>query len=595
MSNLNIRGGRIYGADAAPGVAGETVRGGGILNRGNLTLTDCTVGSHFISAGRGSSAGVATQGGDAEGGAIYTAGTLTLINCTIGINQASSGSGGSGSTGGADAGSALGGGLYNAGAAELHNCTFFSNSVSGLDGGSGTETHRAGNGGYAAGGATANAGSLRIVNATIVLNLAQGGHAGGASHPDLSGVGGDARGAGLLAARYGGEQSTVRNTIIAHQYIWPGSVNDTAGTTAGRDVFGPVNSTGFNLISDATDSSGWQSTDLLGRDPGIQAAEHDNGGAVQTFALRPGSPAIDAGGDAEMVTDARGLSRVFDDPAVANAPGGNGTDIGAFELQPAPPARLANLSARGDVSAADDPLIGGFIIDGSVPRRVFVRGVGTRLYGRGLREGALADPAIELRDSEGRLVAANNDWQDTQRAEIVEEGFLDMAPNEAAILARLEPGAYTFIIRGQDNGTGIAAAEAYDLEPRTGGQLANLSARARVLAGDRVLIAGVILAGGGGGNSRILIRALGPSLAPGVVPLLDPTIAVYDSDGTLIVANDNWKDSQREEMERTGMAPPNDLEAAIIADLPPGAFTAVVEGKTPTPGVSVVETYNLGD
>ncbi len=118
----------------------------------------------------------------------------------------------------------------------------------------------------------------------------------------------------------------------------------------------------------------------------------------------------------------------------------------------------------------------------------------------------------------------------------------------------------------------------------------NISTRGPVETGDSVLIGGVII--GGSANKQVIFRALGPSL-PGVSdPLADPTLEIYQG-STLIATNDNWKDSQEAEITATGLAPTNDAESAIVADLAPGAYTMIIRGKNGTTGVALVEGYDL--
>src|SRR6266403_818972 len=107
----------------------------------------------------------------------------------------------------------------------------------------------------------------------------------------------------------------------------------------------------------------------------------------------------------------------------------------------------------------------------------------------------------------------------------------------------------------------------------------NLSARAHVFIGERILIAGFIIEGSE--NKTLLIRGMGPSLASfGVpAPLADPTLNLFDHTGARIAANDNWRDTQQTQIQATGLAPPNNLEAAILVILSPGAYTAFLQGK----------------
>ena len=123
---------------------------------------------------------------------------------------------------------------------------------------------------------------------------------------------------------------------------------------------------------------------------------------------------------------------------------------------------------------------------------------------------------------------------------------------------------------------------------------ANISSRGFVEAGENVMIGGFIVRGGGGGT-RVVIRALGPSLSDRGVEgaLADPTLQLVDANGSEIRANDNWKESQQGELEALQIAPANDLESALIATLGGGNYTAIVRGKNDTTGVGLVEVYNV--
>ena len=120
-------------------------------------------------------------------------------------------------------------------------------------------------------------------------------------------------------------------------------------------------------------------------------------------------------------------------------------------------------------------------------------------------------------------------------------------------------------------------------------QLANISTRLAVGGGDNVLIAGFIITGTQ--PKRVIVRALGPIL-PVKENLADPTLELHDSTGG-VVTNDNWRDSQQEELQATTIPPPNDYDSSIVQSLQPGAYTAVVSGKGGTTGVGLVEVYDL--
>ena len=150
--------------------------------------------------------------------------------------------------------------------------------------------------------------------------------------------------------------------------------------------------------------------------------------------------------------------------------------------------------------------------------------------------------------------------------------------------------AYTAIVRGAADGTGIGVVEAYDLNQAVDSKLANISTRGFVQTGDDVLIGGIIVLGQS--PLRVIVRAIGPSLPiPGV--LADPTLELHDGNGALIVANDNWRDTQEAEIIATGIPPTNDLESAIVQNLSPGNYTAIVRGSGGATGVAVVEAYAL--
>ena len=254
---------------------------------------------------------------------------------------------------------------------------------------------------------------------------------------------------------------------------------------------------------------------------------------------------------------------------------------------PARPAQLLNISTRTAVQSGDNVLIGGFIINGSDSKKVIVRAIGPSLP----VDGRLANPQLELFDSTGALVRANDNWQEAaNRQEIIDSTLAPSADLESAVLLTLAPGAYTAVVRGVDGGVGVSLVELYDLDPTAASKLANISTRGSVQTGDNVMIAGTIVAGVE--SQKVLVRALGPSLPVGG-SLGDPSLELFDGNGVLLAANNNWQDTQRAEIEATTIPPPNDLEAAIVTGLPPAAYTAVVRGVGDSSGVALVEVYAL--
>ncbi len=283
------------------------------------------------------------------------------------------------------------------------------------------------------------------------------------------------------------------------------------------------------------------------------------------------------------------------------SPEGTNLDVIGYDLVPPPTGQLLNISTRMEVLQGDEVLIGGFIVTGSDPKKVIVRGIGPSLP----VNGPLADPTLELHQGNATL-ATNDNWKindqtgQSQEAEIQATTIPPKNDLESAIVATLNPGSYTAVLAGKNGGTGIGLVEVYDLAQGANSKLANISSRGFVDAGDNVMIGGLIAGGPSGGSVRVLVRAIGPSLTnSGVAGALgDPTLELHDGNGTTIASNDNWKtrpdgSSQQTEIEGTGIPPSNDLESALVRLLSPGNYTAVVRGVNGTTGVGLVEAYNL--
>lgn len=270
---------------------------------------------------------------------------------------------------------------------------------------------------------------------------------------------------------------------------------------------------------------------------------------------------------------------------------GGGT---VFQLPLRSSGRLLNIFTRGDVLTGDSALIAGFIISGVDPEKVVVRGVGPSLAAADVG-GVLANPTLELLDSGGNVVGANDDWRENE-AEVLATSLPPRDSLESALVRTLGPGAYTAVLRGKSNGTGVGLVEVYDLGQTTDSKLANISTRGFVGTAGDVLVGGIIMGAGEGEGpfGRVVVRALGPSLASSgiAMPLHDPTLEVRDSNGELLGANDNWKTRQAD-IEATGLSPTNDAEAALVVAIPPGSATAIVRGSGGGTGVGLVEVYNI--
>jgi hypothetical protein len=253
---------------------------------------------------------------------------------------------------------------------------------------------------------------------------------------------------------------------------------------------------------------------------------------------------------------------------------------------------LVNMSARSLVMRADDVGIAGFIITGSAPKDIAIRGLGPSLP---ISDSAalLQDPTLELHDKAGNVIEFNNNYPDGPYVDALRDaGLLPSDNREAAILReQLPSGEYTAVMRGLDDGTGIGLVEVYDLSAGSGSKLGNLSSRAFVSAGDNVLIGGVIVQGSF--PQRVLFRALGPELqVPN--PLQDPTLDIYNRNGTVIASNDDWHQaSNADEIERTGAPPTDARESAVLVPLDAGEYTVIVRGKDNTTGIGSLESYQL--
>jgi hypothetical protein len=271
------------------------------------------------------------------------------------------------------------------------------------------------------------------------------------------------------------------------------------------------------------------------------------------------------------------------------------------------PATLGNISTRLQVGTSDRVLIAGFIVQGSVPKRVFIRAAGPSLTQFGV-PNALANPRLELHEASS-TIGMNDNWQTTQIggvitsdqvAEIQSSGLAPSDPAESAMITTLQPGSYTAIVEGVNKETGVGIVEVYDLDATGSSLLANISTRGFVQTEDNVMIGGFIV---GTQPTRVIIRAIGPSLTQFGVPdvLANPQLELHNA-GSTIAQNNDWQTTQLggiitsdqvAEIQNSQLAPTNSAESAIIATLQPGSYTAIVRGVNSTTGNALVEVYAL--
>jgi hypothetical protein len=254
-----------------------------------------------------------------------------------------------------------------------------------------------------------------------------------------------------------------------------------------------------------------------------------------------------------------------------------------------------NISTRLKVETGDKVMIAGFIITGNASKAVVIRGLGPSLTGSGMSSGLLADPIVELRSSSGALLQQNDNWKDDQRSQIEGGPFEPSDDRESVILRTLAPGAYTAILKGVGNTTGVGTVEVYDNDQAADSQLANISTRGFVQTGQDVMIGGFML--GGNANTDVAVRGIGPSLSQfGLTGVLaDPTLDLHNGNGTVMITNDDWTSDavSAGQLTANGLALSNAKEAGIFTSLPPGAYTAILTGKSGGTGIGLIEIYNV--
>ena len=251
-----------------------------------------------------------------------------------------------------------------------------------------------------------------------------------------------------------------------------------------------------------------------------------------------------------------------------------------------------NIATRLQIQSGDNVLIGGFIITGPAgsTKKVLIRGIGPSLANFGVA-GTIPDPFLELHESDGSVVS-NDNWKQAPNVAEIPSGFAPSNDLESIIYTTLSPGNYTAILKGAHGEAGVGLVEAYDFDTTSTAKLANIATRGFVNTGDNVMIGGFII--GGTEPANVLVRAIGPSLTQfGVQGALQATtLELHDANGG-VISNDGWRSTQESEIQATTIPPSNDNEAAILATLVPGNYTAIVRGKNNTTGIAVVEAYNL--
>ncbi len=268
-------------------------------------------------------------------------------------------------------------------------------------------------------------------------------------------------------------------------------------------------------------------------------------------------------------------------------------------------ARFTNLSTRARIGPGEQTLIAGFAITGERPRQVLVRAVGPTLSKFSVAD-ALPDPRLTLERVAGPLgfnvVFSQDGWEaldgNGTASAAVGAFALDPGSKDNLGVPTLKPGAYTVQLTSASGQTGSALLEIYEYD-NNAARMLNVSSRARV-SPDAAVISGLSIQGPV--PKRVLVRAAGPALAAfGVTgPLSNPRLTLRDAGGSTVAANDDWgsagnPDAVREAMTQLGAFPfaTGSRDAALLITLPPGGYTAVVEGAPGEAGVALIEVYEL--
>jgi hypothetical protein len=193
---------------------------------------------------------------------------------------------------------------------------------------------------------------------------------------------------------------------------------------------------------------------------GVIVAKNDNWNAHRTEVLLSGLAPTDEHESALIFTLQPGTYTAV--VRGVSATGGVAV-VEVYDLSSDGGSRIANISTRGRVETGDSVMIGGFIIGGGQLTNICVRAIGPSLANDGV-PGVLPDPWLEVYDSNGVLLAQDDDWRLYQEQSLIQAGLAPSNDRESAMLLLLQPGAYTAMVRGKNNGTGVGLVEVYNLD-----------------------------------------------------------------------------------------------------------------------------------
>lgn len=386
----------------------------------------------------------------------------------------------------------------------------------------------------------------------------------------------------LSSATTGGSTYTraVRGATLAHSGYYQGTVEGTSSNDV-RAIVTPDGIVGVGVFHEGRFHTGY--------------ARFSPGAAITVTQLGLNTPAtplnftVNAAGPQIIgsIVTASGVQKTFS----------------ATRLYGPPGSRLSNVSSRGFVGSSDRAMIAGFSLAGAGERRVLIRGIGPTLASFGV-SAAVPDTALTLFQGSNRL-AQNDNWSNgTDSADIASAATASGAfalvngSRDAALLRALGQGSYTAQVSETANREGIALAELYVLGDQADGPaVSNLSIRGHAASGEDALIAG--LAVNGAIPRRLLIRAVGPTLSSFNVTgaMADPRLRIFHGDA-LVAQNDNWAGGSALATAASTVGafalPASSRDAALIIDLPPGTYTAQVDGgPSGDTGIVLLEAYVL--
>jgi sugar lactone lactonase YvrE len=279
-------------------------------------------------------------------------------------------------------------------------------------------------------------------------------------------------------------------------------------------------------------------------------------------------------------------------------------------------SRFVNIATRAYCSTGNGVTIGGFVVSGSVPKRVLIRAIGPTLGSQGIPAGeVLQDPSVEVHDANNGnvIIGSNDNWVDNANAADITTtgatiGAMALDKNDtksAALLTTLAPGVYNFVVKGKGTGSGTVLLEVYDADPVSNGdRFVNIATRAYASTGTGVAIGGFVISGNA--PKHLLVRAVGPTLVKlglGASEVLaDPMIELHDAAqaNAIIASNDDWgadvnASAIQTTAARVGAIPIDSSDAkssALLVTLQPGVYSFVARGSNSTSGVVLVEVYD---